>query len=456
MRNRNTTKILILSNPLFIMSMSSRRISGAGAAPPQLPRKAVSLPRPPVAFRFINSSTNQRLGGLLRLNYRRQIAAVRSDAGDKWRMVERRNTTSLRCKCVVREGIVDREEAERDLPRARLVVAAAATVVLGVGNRVLYKLALVPLKQYPFFLAQLATFGYVVVYFSILYIRHHAGIVTKEMLSLPQAPYLAVGLLEALAGVSGMAATTMLSGASIPILSQTFLVWQILLSIVFLGRRYNVNQIIGCLLVSLGVIITVASGPSAGPSSKDVGIFWSLLMIFSFFLQAADTILKEVIFSDAAQRLKGQSVDLFVVNSFGSAYQALFIGLLLPLLSKLWGIPFSQLPSYLKDGAACFLNINSLSSGCDGAPLLPVLFVIVNMCYNVSLLYLLKISSALVTCLASTITVPFSVFVFTMPLPYLGAGTSLPPGFLAGLIILVLGLLSYAWRPAMVPASATT
>lgn len=39
---------------------------------------------------------------------------------------------------------------------------------------------------------------------------------------------------------------------------QTFLVWQILLSIVFLGRRYNVNQIIGCLLVSLGVIITVA------------------------------------------------------------------------------------------------------------------------------------------------------------------------------------------------------
>jgi hypothetical protein len=39
-------------------------------------------------------------------------------------------------------------------------VAAAVTVVLGVGNRVLYKLALVPLKHYPFFLAQLATFGY--------------------------------------------------------------------------------------------------------------------------------------------------------------------------------------------------------------------------------------------------------------------------------------------------------
>lgn len=41
-----------------------------------------------------------------------------------------------------------------------VAIAVAATVVLGVGNRVLYKLALVPLKQYPFFLAQLATVGY--------------------------------------------------------------------------------------------------------------------------------------------------------------------------------------------------------------------------------------------------------------------------------------------------------
>lgn len=43
--------------------------------------------------------------------------------------------------------------------KKEVIVAAALTVVLGVGNRVLYKLALVPLKQYPFFLAQFATFG---------------------------------------------------------------------------------------------------------------------------------------------------------------------------------------------------------------------------------------------------------------------------------------------------------
>lgn len=38
--------------------------------------------------------------------------------------------------------------------------------------------------------------------------RHRAGIVTKEMLSLPQVPFLAVGLVEALAAASGMAAAS--------------------------------------------------------------------------------------------------------------------------------------------------------------------------------------------------------------------------------------------------------
>ena len=40
-----------------------------------------------------------------------------------------------------------------------VALASTAVVAMGTGNRVLYKLALVPLRNYPFFLAQLATFG---------------------------------------------------------------------------------------------------------------------------------------------------------------------------------------------------------------------------------------------------------------------------------------------------------
>lgn len=40
-----------------------------------------------------------------------------------------------------------------------VILNSAVTVILGIANRVLYKLALVPMKEYPFFLAQVTTFG---------------------------------------------------------------------------------------------------------------------------------------------------------------------------------------------------------------------------------------------------------------------------------------------------------
>jgi hypothetical protein len=43
------------------------------------------------------------------------------------------------------------------------------------------------------------------VYFSILFIRFRAGIVTREMLALPKAQFMLIGLLEALGVASGMA-----------------------------------------------------------------------------------------------------------------------------------------------------------------------------------------------------------------------------------------------------------
>ncbi|KAG7555820.1 Chloroquine-resistance transporter-like [Arabidopsis suecica] len=345
-------------------------------------------------------------------------------------------------------GIGGREVAGKNDRTMEIVIAAATTAALGVGNRVLYKLALIPLKQYPFFLAQLSTFGYVAVYFSILYFRFRAGIVTKEMLSVPKLPFLIVGVLESLALAAGMAAASNLSGPSTTVLSQTFLIWQILFSIIFLGRRYRINQILGCTLVAVGVIVSVASGSGAAHSFKDTGILWSLLMVLSFLLQGADTVMKEVIFLDSKKRLKGASLDLFVVNSYGSIFQVICIALLLPFLSKLWGIPFNQLPSYIRDGGACFLNIGSRITGCEGAPLLPVMFVMMNMAYNISLLRLIKISSAVVSSLASTVSVPIAVYCFTLPLPYLGVASTLPRGFVAGTVILVLGMLLYAWTPS--------
>lgn len=73
----------------------------------------------------------------------------------------------------------------------------------GVANRVLYRLALVPMADHIWALAQLQTFGYVLVYGSILLWRVRSGVVAAGALSsVPKAPFLAIGASEASSSVS--------------------------------------------------------------------------------------------------------------------------------------------------------------------------------------------------------------------------------------------------------------
>uniref|UniRef100_A0ACD5TVD7 Uncharacterized protein n=1 Tax=Avena sativa TaxID=4498 RepID=A0ACD5TVD7_AVESA len=243
------------------------------------------------------------------------LAAARGDGGGR-RLVETRRMSAAGAVRVSGGG----DDGGAGVGTG-ITAAAAATVVLAVMNRVLYKLALVPMKNYPFFLAQVLTFGYVIVYFSILFIRYRAGIVSKEMLALPKSRFMLIGLLEAMGVASGMAAAAMLPGPSIPVLSQSFLVWQLILSVVILGRKYRSNQILGCLLVTTGVILSVVSGGIGGPFLSDVNFFWPAVMMASSACQAGASIIKEFVFIDGAKRLEGKRPDIFVVNSFGSGFQ---------------------------------------------------------------------------------------------------------------------------------------
>lgn len=104
-----------------------------------------------------------------------------------------------------------------------------------------------------------------------------------------------------------------------------------------------------------------------------------LLFVGSTLLFAADSIFKEKIFRDYRAK-KGKQLDIFVVNTFGSIWQATFTALLLPVNAALRGVPLSQLPTYLKDGLACLVGSTPQACAldghsCGGAPLLPLLYV---------------------------------------------------------------------------------
>ncbi|XP_019089338.1 PREDICTED: protein CLT2, chloroplastic isoform X2 [Camelina sativa] len=240
----------------------------------------------------------------------------------------RKTTFPMRRGCSVSAST---EESSSSVPSNRnlIVLNSVVIVALAVANRVLYKLALVPMKQYPFFLAQLTTFGYVLIYFTILYTRRRLGIVTNEMMGVPKWRFAVIGFLEALGVATGMAAAAMLPGPVIPILNQTFLVWQLLFALLILGRRFLLTQIAGCLLVAVGVVVAVSSGSSADHTLSGIGLLWPAVLVASAAFQAGASIIKEFVFIDAAKRLEGKSLDIFVVNSFGSGFQPSF-------LSKRW------------------------------------------------------------------------------------------------------------------------
>lgn len=122
---------------------------------PRLHRKFRGNQRPEIVLRTTPSKHLRKV--VWAVEAARPVGAWdRSDGGD--------GTESSKaglCSYAVGEYRTAEHEGARIRDRrVDVAVAAAVTVVLGVGNRVLYKLALVPLKHYPFFLAQLATFGY--------------------------------------------------------------------------------------------------------------------------------------------------------------------------------------------------------------------------------------------------------------------------------------------------------
>ncbi|KAL6578426.1 hypothetical protein OROMI_010754 [Orobanche minor] len=324
-----------------------------------------------------------------------------------------------------------------------VIAWSATTLVLAVSTRVFQKLALVPMKDYPFFLAQFNSFTYVAVYFSVLCLRYHAGITTDEMLAIPKSPFIMIGFLESISLLCAMYAGAVLPGPAIPLLFQTFLVWQLVYSSLLLGRRYSANQILGCFFVAAGVVVAVMSGGNNSRMLSGIGPLWPAVMIASSAFQAGASIVKESVFIGAKTRLKGKPLDIFVVSSFGSGFQALFILLFMPILANMKGILISQLPSYFQSGVACFLNIGANTIGCDGAPLLPLLYIISNLLLNISILNLLKVSDAIVASLASRASVPISIYFLSLPLPYLPKGVSLSHSFLLGSMILVVGLVLY-------------
>ena len=106
----------------------------------------------------------------------------------------------------------------------------------------------------------------------------------------------------------------------------------------------------------------------------------------------------------------------------------------------------SELPTYLANGAKCYMD----------NPLLPTLYLCCNIALNMSALATLRTLGATSFILGMSSVIPLTIWAFSFDLPVLGAAAPLQTGFFLGTALILLGLLVYNYiklRPSPAPIS---
>ena len=143
-------------------------------------------------------------------------------------------------------------------------------IISAIFNRILYRVQLVPMRDFTYFLSQFSCCCYVLVYGIILARRIRSGAVSSEMLTYARnnaAVFGVIGSLEALTFLLALYSAARLPGGLIGVLGQGGLLFSVLFSRVFLKTRFDVLQKLGVAVVVLGVLC--CTYPQACPQACD-------------------------------------------------------------------------------------------------------------------------------------------------------------------------------------------
>ncbi len=304
-------------------------------------------------------------------------------------------------------------------------------IVSAVVNRVAHRMQLTGVMQhYTFFIAQGATLCYALVYGAILLTRVRLGAVPKRQVKLAFHPanlriFGAIGALEAATFVLQLQAAAYLPGTVIAVLTQSLLPFTMLLSFLFLNRRYSVRQLLGAASVIAGVLICTLPGARGGAIAPWAALQYGL----SFTLLASSIALKE-------RQLQRMRFDVFIVNTFGSVFQCIATFLMLPLsIALATSLPAMQ---YISSGLTAFFTAPYM-------PWLTLFYIACNITFNIVALNMVKLTSASTGILVNLFSVPILSLVFCLKLPLLEP-SPFSWNIIAGLAVITLGVLLYNMR----------
>ncbi|KAF4703913.1 hypothetical protein FOZ62_013254 [Perkinsus olseni] len=315
-------------------------------------------------------------------------------------------------------------------------------VITGTFNTVAGKIRSEPLGEYSGFVTSIiGQFVYFTVYWSILGGKALLGYVTKEEFlwvwtprkdgdidpskrglrrwwaRLPGVKYTFFSSISDVMGDNLMFMTQpYLSIIVFNLLQQGMVPFTLIWSCLILAARYTLEELCG---VSLVVAMTIASAITSSTSEGSSSIGMSILCLMSTMFQALGFVIKEYMFRDYTafaekHGYKQTNLDVFAVSSSNHTF------------GIIWVFPVSILVEMARTNENV---LDVMAAGFEtlltahGAMSSFVVYMIINVCFNITIYLLVSYGSSLLTFVSLKITVPLSAFMSLISWPLVGADT---------------------------------
>jgi len=327
-------------------------------------------------------------------------------------------------------------------------------VTSGVINSLMLRKVMTAFQNYPFFLNQMTNYGYIPIFGAVVaYEMLLTKLITKEMRVFPSWKFAIMGALDAVCGYFVVIGGIYTSGPMQQLLNQAIIPVTMVGAFFILKERFTKIQVVGSLIIVGGVVISLLPALTGKGNSGNV-FFWNMFYLINIIPFAASNVYKDIAF-------KSVDMDVWYLQFWDVFWQSIVGTMLFPINMALpppQQVVFSQIGTNLMDGGKCLIGQNQITpensqcaqphpyqpcDECTNAWVLLLLYMAINVAYNVFILLVIKYGSATILSIAQTIRLPLTNICFSFKFIMGKDATPLKGEIVYGLIVILLGLVCY-------------
>lgn len=337
-----------------------------------------------------------------------------------------------------------------------LIVYTLLYIICGVVNSLLLRKVMTSFQNYPFFLGQLTNYGYIPIFGAVvLYEIYFTSFITKEMRAFPWWKLLVMGALDAVNGYFVVIGGIKTTGPMQNLLNQAIVPVTMAGAFFILKERYTWLQAGGATTIVAGVVLSLVPSLTGSDNSGN-SVFWNMFYLCQVIPFAASNVYKDIAFKEV-------DLDVWYLQFWDVFWQSLVGTLLFPINTILpppATIKWGGIPKNLHDGGMCLIGKDLITppacgtkdlacDDCTNAWLILLIYVAVNVAYNVFILLVIKYGSATILSIAQTVRLPITNLCFASK--KLAGNDTVPftRWSLAGLLVILFGLVTYRVGSAM-------